>query len=196
MSPIIQTLANASALGYRSLSAAAAADTGAMFPLQVITVGAAGASTVSFTNIPSTYSHLQVRVFAQSARANTIDYFNMRINSDTGSNYYAHLLYGNGSSASAYATGTDSKLDFSQWVASSSTSIFGSAVIDVLDYANTNKYKTVRCLNGYDANGSGITQLASGLWMNTNAITGISFYFSNANVAQYSQFALYGVKSV
>jgi hypothetical protein len=163
--------------------------------IATVSVGAGGSSTVSFTSIPSTYSHLQVRILAQSARANTIDYFNMRINSDTGTNYYAHLLYGNGSSASAYATGTDSKLDFSQWVASSSTSIFGSAVIDVLDYTNTNKYKTVRCLNGYDANGSGITQLASGLWMNTNAITGISFYFSNANVAQYSHFALYGIKS-
>ena len=192
MSPLLQTFANGSALGYRSRGAAAAGD---YESIATVSVGAGGSSTVSFTSIPSTYSHLQVRILAQSARANTIDYFNMRINSDTGTNYYAHLLYGNGSSASAYATGTDSKLDFSQWVASSSTSIFGSAVIDVLDYTNTNKYKTVRCLNGYDANGSGITQLASGLWMNTNAITGISFYFSNANVAQYSHFALYGIKS-
>jgi hypothetical protein len=171
-----------------------ALDNNFMEPIATTLVGSGGANTVIFNDIPQTYKHLQVRVLSQSARANTIDYFNMRINSDTGSSYYAHLLYGNGSSVSAYATGTDSKLDFSQWVASSSTSIFGSALVDILDYTNTNKYKTVRCLNGYDANGSGITQLASGLWMNTNAITSISFYFSNANIAQHSRFSLYGIK--
>ena len=170
------------------------APSGAYDSIATTTVGGGGSATVTFSSIPSTYTHLQVRVTAQSARANAIDYFNMRVNSDTGSNYYAHLLYGNGTSASAYATGTDTKLDFSQWVASSATSVFGTAVIDVLDYADTNKNKTVRCLNGYDANGSGITQLASGLWTNTSAITSLSFYFSNANVAQYSSFALYGIK--
>jgi hypothetical protein len=170
------------------------APSGAYDSIATTTVVQVEQHTITFSSIPSYLYPFAIRIFAQSARANAIDYFNMRVNSDTGSNYYAHLLYGNGTSASAYATGTDTKLDFSQWVASSATSVFGTAVIDVLDYANTNKNKTVRCLNGYDANGSGITQLASGLWTNTSAITSLSFYFSNANVAQYSSFALYGIK--
>ncbi len=89
MSPIIQTLANASALGYRSLSAAAAADTGAMFPLQVITVGAAGASSVTFTNIPSTYEHLQLRYIT---RNNVGAYYvRLQFNNDTTAANYSYL---------------------------------------------------------------------------------------------------------
>ena len=38
-------------------------DTGAMFPLGAVTVGSAGASSITFSSIPSTYTHLQVRAF-------------------------------------------------------------------------------------------------------------------------------------
>jgi hypothetical protein len=68
--------------------------------------------------------------------------------------------------------------------------------MDILDYANTNKYKTVRTLSGYDLNNAtyGALRSYSGLWMNTNAITSIKFYADGVNLAQYSQFALYGIK--
>jgi hypothetical protein len=74
---------------------------------------------------------------------------------------------------------------------------FAGAVIDVLDYASTNKYKTFRSLSGVDLNGSGLVGLFSGfLYSNTNAISNITLY-ANAgadNFAQHSQFALYGIK--
>ena len=74
-------------------------------------------------------------------------------------------------------------------------STFGAVVIDILDYANTNKYKTIRSLSGTDYNNtSGAVGLFSGSWRNTNAITTIKITASSANLAQYSQFALYGIK--
>jgi hypothetical protein len=81
--------------------------------------------------------------------------------------------------------------------ASSTASIFGVAVCDILDYTNTNKYKTVRSLSGHDQNGSGYVTLMSGSWRNTAAITSITILRDSggANLTQYSQFALYGIKS-
>jgi hypothetical protein len=66
--------------------------------------------------------------------------------------------------------------------------------MDILDYANTNKFKTTRTLEGYDANGSGNVSLTSGLWQSTSAINSITIT-AVGTFNQYSQFALYGVKA-
>ena len=192
MSPIIQTLANASALGYRSLSAAAAADTGAMFPLQVITVGAAGASSVTFTNIPNTYEHLQLRYITR----NNVGAYYVRLqfnNDTTAANYSYHELNGNGSAVSA-SGGASSQYIYLPRNTDSGSSIFGAGVVDILDYKNTNKNKTVRAVGGYDANGSGVVDFTSGGYYQTTAISSIQLTVLAGSYQQYSQFALYGVK--
>lgn len=72
--------------------------------------------------------------------------------------------------------------------------VFGAIVLDILDYADTNKYKTTRSLAGLDSNtAGGALQLASGSWRNTAAITSITFS-SGTNFQQYSTLALYGIK--
>ena len=72
---------------------------------------------------------------------------------------------------------------------------FAVCVIDILDYANGNKYKTIRTIGGYDINGGGQEGLFSNLWKNTNAITDITIkVVGGSNFAQYSSFALYGIK--
>lgn len=162
----------------------------AMDPLQVITLGGSGASSITFSNIPSTYTHLQIRAISMHPSS---DGLCGRINGDTGTNYTYHEIYGTGSAAGAQAeTGKTALLEFG---GSPNTTSPGAYIIDILDYANTNKYKTVRTLAGYDANGSGIVRLVSQLWLNTNAITSLSFYGTSSNLSQYSQFALYGVRS-
>jgi hypothetical protein len=79
--------------------------------------------------------------------------------------------------------------------ASTSANIFTVAVIDILDYSNTNKYTTIRTLQGYDSNGSGNIRFNSGLWMNTAGVTDIKIFPDGAaSFVQYSHFALYGIK--
>ena len=75
--------------------------------------------------------------------------------------------------------------------------MFSAHIIDILDYTNTNKYKTVRNLGGFDTNSAqyGYISLGSVSWRNTNAITSISFTLDGNNFTQYTQFALYGIKS-
>ena len=71
---------------------------------------------------------------------------------------------------------------------------YGVNIIDILDYTNTNKYKTTRMISGYDVNGAtGFIQQSSGLWMNTSAINRIDLV-SSGNFTTASTFALYGVK--
>jgi hypothetical protein len=165
-------------------------DTGAMFPLQVVTVGAAGATEINFTNIPSTYSHLQLRCIARGTTGSI--QVNARFNSDTGSNYTEHDLLGDGSSASAYGAGNITWIPLGGVATAADT--FAAYIIDVLDYSNTNKFKTVRALRGFDSNGSGNLGLFSGLWRSTSAISSITLVANTGNFTQNSQFALYAIK--
>jgi hypothetical protein len=170
---------------------------GAYDSLATVTLSANTAS-IEFAGIPSGYKHLQIRYLSRSSRAATTDSVSIRFNSDTGSNYARHYLYGDGATASAGASTSQTSSNIgTQSAASATASIFGVGVIDVLDYASANKNKTVRCLSGADLNGSGDIQLSSGLYFATPAaITSITLLAQggSANFVQYSSFALYGVK--
>jgi hypothetical protein len=163
--------------------------------LQTVTVGSGGASSISFTSIPSGYQHLQVRYIGalnSGSQGHTINF-----NSDTGSNYAFHSLQGTGSAAVASYNGTSVTTASIGYVAPNTAPAgsMGAGVIDVLDYLNSNKYKTVRALTGTDQNGSGLTGIYSGLWMSTSAITSLTLTpQSGSSYIQYSTFALYGVK--
>ena len=177
-------------------------DTGVMDPLQVITVGPSGAASVTFSNIPSTYKHLHIRAFVQTNRGTFgTDGMSLVINGDTTGSYNYHYLRGNGATVTA-AAGTGSYSSIVEVgtasVGTTTGGTFGAHIIDILDYANTNKYKTMRNLHGNDINGTvggspGFIGLTSALWMKTNAITSLVFTGDNT-FTQYSQFALYGIK--
>lgn len=158
--------------------------------------GTGSSGTITFTSIASDWTHLQIRGFAHSTRtAGTDAGFTMQVNSDTGTNYSYHRLSGNGSSASASA-GSNSAYFYNDDITADNgnSSTYTAFVIDILDYANGNKYKTLRSLHGFDKNGSGQIKLMSGNWRSTSAITSISFVTDNYFTAATS-IALYGVKA-
>ena len=157
---------------------------------------ASDTASITFSGIPSTYTHLQIRGILRSASGTTAYSVAIRANGDTGSNYSNHLLSGDGSSASV-----DYIANFNQpylLVApgpSNAGQIYGGTVLDILDYKNTNKYKTIRSLVGYDANGSGQTRISSALWMNTSAITSFTIFGYNSGILTAgTSLALYGIK--
>jgi hypothetical protein len=164
--------------------------------IATVSLGATTASSISFTSIPSTYRHLQLRLFARAIQGNNSDGVIMRFNSDTGNNYTLHWLSGDGSSASALGIAPYGGIRLGQLSADNApTGTLGANVVDVLDYANTNKYKTGRALGGYDANGFGQVMLTSGVWMNTAAVTSITMTVTGGTgFQQYTHAALYGVK--
>lgn len=158
-------------------------DPGDYQSIATVTVGSGGAASVTFSSIPATYTHLQVRAFMVGGNYTTI-----RFNGDTtGSNYRNHYLVGNGTAAIG---GGNANTAFTPMSSSANGYV---DIIDILDYANTNKYKTVRALEGFDNNGSGEVYLSSNLWESTAAISSIVFT-PNSSMSQYSSFALYGIK--
>jgi hypothetical protein len=153
-------------------------------------VGAGGATVVTFSSIPSTYKHLQLRYIARSSTGGEYNP-NFTINSDTAGNYRWKYLTGNGSTASSGDSGA-SPTSIVLPIVPFATSTFGVNIIDFLDYADTNKFKTTRNIGGRETNSVGEALVISGLWRSTSAISTITLNFSG--VAQYSHFALYGIK--
>jgi len=155
--------------------------------------GTGSSGTITFSSIPATYQHLQLRVMAFDTD-NTNRLGEIQFNSDTGTNYARHWLYGDGSTAAVSGVTTTNRIN--AWVAwGTSTSNATVAIVDMLDYASTSKYKTVRCLSGTDRNStSGEVDLTSGLWQSTSAINSITFKLNNGNFSTSSTFALYGIK--
>ena len=163
--------------------------------IQTVSLSAGSASSVEFTSIPATYKHLQIRAIGQSTRnIGTMDFY-IQVNSDTGTNYSFHQVIGNGTAVSSAVGASQTKIQINNAITNSTnTSIFSAVFIDVLDYANTNKYKTFRSLSGRDINSAGQANLGSGLWQSTSAITSLKFTPETFDWSQYSHFALYGIK--
>ena len=162
-------------------------------------VGAGGASSVTFSSIPSTYKHLQIRAISRTSgtpSATNYNLLHLQFNGDTGNNYSTHRFEGNGSSVSATGSGNQPIINGGIGSGSlQSTNVFGTSIIDILEYTNTNINKTTRGLGGGDGNGDGVIAFLSGSWRNTAAITSITLFPQANSFVQYSQFALYGIKA-
>jgi hypothetical protein len=198
MSPIISTLANASARGYRSFAAAAA---GPAYESIATVTASGGENILTLTSIPQTYKSLQIRGIIRSQRAlNTVGGIEMYFNSDNaGTNYIGHILQGTGSSVSANARTGGSFFDSLGWYtmpfANIASNTYGASITDIHDYTSSNN-KTVRLYSACDTNDTtGVLGLFSGLWINSAAITSITFNSPGTNYfAAGTSFALYGIK--
>lgn len=156
-------------------------------------VGTGSNDEITFSSIPSTYTHLQVRGIANAA--NVASTINVRLNGDGASNYTRHRLLGDGSSASAVGQTSQVQIPFlSNSGLPTLSNSYGAFVLDILDYTNASKYKTIRILSGADNNGSGSIDFTSGLWLNTAAVTSVTLRINTSTFSTPTQFALYGIK--
>ena len=121
-------------------------------------------------------------------------------NSDTAANYSQHFIRAYGATPDIYLTGTANTSNM--WIGLLPTSFSGygttyaATIFDVLNYADTNTYKTLRTINGVDSNSAtyGYANFGSGSWRSTSAVNNINIVATGRTFAQYSSFALYGIK--
>lgn len=150
-----------------------------------------------FTNIPDTYKHLQIRAVCKSGYGgNTTFGMNATFNNDTTANIYTNkVLYNSSTTVSAAYSLNNYMAIVNSGGGGTSSGFYAPFICDILDYANTNKYKTVRTLGGFAANGTGgdIITFRRSLWKSTNKITSIQLKTSGDYWTQYSHFALYGI---
>ena len=164
--PIIGSLAGASARSYGFALAAGSSisSTSDLIAITTGTVDASGATSVTLSSIPSTYKHLQIRMYSKVTGSAINDV--LRFNGDTASNYSVHSLLGEGAgTAESFANTTQTYMQtYIVAGAGAGANTFGTFITDILDYTSTNKNKTIRQLAGIDNNGNGVVSLFSGLW--------------------------------
>jgi hypothetical protein len=167
------------------------------------TITSSGVGSVTFSSIPQGYKHLQLRFIARSTTTNAGESLVLGLTDFNQTYYYTHQLYGQGSTVSSAAYSATAPY-ITVPSGGNISNAFGTGVLDVLDYTDTNKYKTMRILGGMDTN-SGTGQqyawigLQSALYSkDTTAITsvnaGVYVYAGGTGLAVGSQFALYGIK--
>lgn len=183
-----------------NLTAPANIDLGAMIPIATVSLSSADNTFIQFSSIPQNYEHLQIRCFLKSSYTGGSAQVGIRFNSDaTSANYNSHYLEGDGASATGTNIGNASVAIIGRATPNSAgagTNTFSALIIDILDYANTNKYKTVKGLTGVETNADGYAALYSGLWMSTAGISDIRLSSGNGafDFKRYSHAALYGIK--
>jgi len=178
-----------------SFSTGVAPVTSSYESIATVTVGSGGATDVTFSSISSDYTHLQLRAIARTDQAVIPAELAITFNGVT-SGYGRHTLFGTGTSVVADARSYSDPAYYLQMItgASAGSNTFGTVIMDILDYKNTNKFKTIRSLAGYDNNGSGYIFLNSTYFGSTNAISSMTIATQSGNFVQYTQFALYGIK--
>lgn len=176
-------------------STGAAAGGGTSYESIATANGTGSSGVITFSSIPSTFKHLQIRMTGRGTVASTNIEGYITFNGSSSSYYQGHQLFGDGATAySQSSSGTTSGWSTFMTANSATANVNGVGIVDILDYADTNKYKTTRTLTGYDLNGSGLIIFRSNLWQNTAAINSISFTTSAANFDSTTKFALYGIR--
>jgi len=172
-------------------STAGAAGGGTSFE-SIATSTPTGTNTVTFSSIPSTFKHLQVRALTIFGADTVLD---LRLNGDTGSNYAQHGIFGRGAAVAVLGSASTSTVSILGAYSAIPSGFPCVSIIDIHDYASTTKNKTVRNFSGSINN---TTQnrdvcLTSGLWVNTSAVTSLTI-FAGSNFTAGTRLALYGIK--
>lgn len=183
---------------FNSFSAGGGGGGGTDYELISTTVLGSLSSSVTFSGLDTSaaaYKHLQIRATVRDNRGGfTGSNHYLRLNGDTGNNYAHHQLYGSGSSVGSGAASSQSSIYVGDIPGAGGTlNAFAGEVIDILDFASTSKYKTIRTLSGM-AQAYNWLLLGSGLWMSTSAVTSVTMLSTLGSFEPGSRFSLYGLK--
>lgn len=159
-------------------------------------------SSVSFTSIPGTYQHLQIRASVRDTASAYVGSISVQLGGasdspvDTGSNYVVNYIDVDGTSETGSGATSSTNISLGNATAASAGSEkFGGMFINILDYANTDKQTTVQAFleAHYTAGNSARMRFTAGLWTDLEAVQTIKL-IPNVNFATHSVFTLYGLK--
>jgi hypothetical protein len=193
MSPITELIGGAKAYGFSLLSGAV----GSYEDIATITVGGGGSSSIVFSSIPQTFTHLQLRGVSRTSRSSSEDEYRIRFNSNSSGLYTRHALaaYGSGSEMTGFVNQDHWRAGWTA-AANITSGMFGPLVFDILDYTNTNKNTSGRGFVGYEGNTTGgVVGFVSGLWRATDAVSSIEIAPAFSPFIQHTTFSLYGIKA-
>jgi hypothetical protein len=179
------------------------APSGAYDSIATVDLSGGAASSITFSSIPQTYTHLQLRFYGRVTNAGTgTSWQRWAINGDTATTSYArHLLVYSVGDGGIVVQASDSastfgRLAFLAAKTGNTNPFYTGAICDFLDYTNTTKNKVIRTFSGgTDNGGQGTIGISSTVWLNTGAITSINLTDNNGfDYSQYTHVGLYGIK--
>ena len=168
-----------------------------MYPIASYVVPAGGSGGVTFSNIPQTFQHLHVRIWAKGvgnySGSGLSSYLNCNGTANAGYRHYYHV-FGSNISAGNFANsyGTVAIYPDSTYAAN----LYGTELIDIFDYTATGRFKTAKYWGGYATNGTGTPRLTWGSWCyDTTAAINYLYISGDGTYAAGTRFDLYGIAS-
>lgn len=161
------------------------------------TVGADTASSITFSNIPQTYTDLKIVISGRNSDTGTSSALITFNGNSTAANYYSKYLRNNGGTiANTTYSGNVGYINMLLVNGSdTTTSTFGNSEAYIPNYTSSN-YKSVSIDSVAETNGTGVMQaFVAGLWQQTSAITSITLTPSVSPFAQYTTVYLYGISN-
>jgi hypothetical protein len=158
-------------------------------------VGSGGASSITFSSIPQTYTDLLIKTSARANVSAVTWNYKLTLNG-TSSSYASKIMYGSNTTSSSF-NGSNSYFDGTYVNGSTATSnTFNNNDYYIPNYTGSN-YKILSNDSVAESNQTAtILSLQAALWSFTNAITSISFApESSGSFVQYSSFYLYGINN-
>ena len=160
-------------------------------------VPSGGVSVITFSSIPQTYTHLQIRAVGKFSGTVGAGFF--KFNNTTGG-YTYHSIWTDG--ANAYSSGSAGTANEGVWTgaAGTPTGVPEPFIIDILDYTNTSKNKIAMTQTGWpnfsgsSGGGNQYVELASSMWINTAAINRFDLLPQSYTFAENMTVSLYGIK--
>jgi hypothetical protein len=151
----------------------------------------AGSMDTTFSSIPTTYKHLQIRFYMPNCTTapGNLWYYP---NGNTTANKTLHELNGTGTVQAAAVTGLPWNRICYQNVANNYPMV---SITDILDYSSATKNKTTRVFWGNEPNAvNSFVALTTGYIPITAAFTSITVGRDSGNFPTGTSIALYGIK--
>jgi hypothetical protein len=167
--------------------------------ISTITVGSGGQSALEFTNIPNTYTDLQIKLSGRDNYSSTRGSVNLTFNSTTSGYRWMLLRF-----IDAASSPTTDDADSASWIdagrsvsANATSNMFNGTDIYIFNYLSS-EYKRVLhySITPNDSSTVHFLSNGTGLWKNTAAITSIKIEPQpSQNWVQYTTATLYGIKN-
>jgi hypothetical protein len=157
------------------------------------TVGSGGATSVTFSNIPQTFTDLKVIVSARTQSPYESDNAFVTFNGSSSGYSEKTMQDINGTVYSFSASSAYLNWACVTTASAATANTFGNSEFYIPNYASSN-YKSVSADGSQENNGTPtVLAMTAGLWSNSAAITSITLTPANPNFVSGSTFYLYGI---
>ena len=164
--------------------------------IQSVLITGSNSATVTFSNIPQTYTDLKLLMTPRNSRTDgNAGYLNISFNDST-SPFVTRAIYDSGNGGIGAGSDSSNTISYAVTTSFMGANIFSNGEIYIPNYTG-NQYKNFYCDMGAEdtalSNPYGV--LMGAIWSNTSAITKIILTSSNGSYAfvPYSNFYLYGI---